>query len=137
MMRSAAAIRIHNGNTIAFIGCNAVGPNSAWATAERPGAARCDDAYLSREIPRLKQLADIVVMTIQYQELYQYAASPEQQAFFRKYAAMGATPSLTIRRISRKALSQLGNGGAFIHFGLGNLVLRSDADVGHAPNVRR
>jgi poly-gamma-glutamate synthesis protein (capsule biosynthesis protein) len=117
-----AAIRIHNGNTIAFIGCNAVGPNSAWATAERPGAARCDDTYLSREIPRLKQLADIVVMTIQYQELYQYAASPEQQAFFRKYAAMGADAVIGSQAHQPQGFAFTAwQGGAFIHFGLGNL----------------
>ncbi|MCS6872602.1 MAG: CapA family protein [Anaerolineae bacterium] len=117
-----AAVRVHNGNTIAFIGCNAVGPSSAWATAERPGAARCDDAYLSREIPRLKTLADIVVMTIQYQELYQYNAPPAQDAFFRKYAAMGADVVIGSQAHQPQGFAFTAwQGGAFIHFGLGNL----------------
>ncbi len=117
-----AAIREHNGNKIAFIGCNAVGPNGAWAAAERPGAARCDDAYLSLEIARLKTVADIVVMTIQYQELYQYNAPPAQNAFFRKYAAMGADVVIGSQAHQPQGFAFTAwQGGAFIHFGLGNL----------------
>jgi len=117
-----AAIRVHNGNIIAFIGCNAVGPRGAWATEARPGAARCDDEYLSREIPRLKALADIVVMTIQYQELYQYNAPPAQDAFFRKYAAMGADVVIGSQAHQPQGFAFTAwQGGAFIHFGLGNL----------------
>jgi hypothetical protein len=117
-----AAFRKHNGNRIAFIGCNAVGPSGAWATEARPGAARCDDDYLSREIPRLKALADIVVMTVQYQELYQYNAPPAQDAFFRKYAAMGADVVIGSQAHQPQGFAFTAwQGGAFIHFGLGNL----------------
>lgn len=117
-----AAFREHNGNRIAFIGCNAVGPSGAWATEERHGAARCDDAYLSREIPRLKALADLVVMTVQYQELYQYNAPPAQDAFFRKYAAMGADVVIGSQAHQPQGFAFTAwQGGAFIHFGLGNL----------------
>ncbi len=117
-----AAFREHNGNRIAFIGCNAVGPNGAWATETRPGAARCDDDYLSRQIPRLKALADIVVMTVQYQELYQYNAPPAQDAFFRKYAAMGADVVIGSQAHQPQGFAFTAwQGGAFIHFGLGNL----------------
>jgi hypothetical protein len=117
-----AAFREHNGNLIAFIGCNAVGPSGAWATEKRPGAARCDDDYLSRELPRLKALADIVVMTVQYQELYQYNAPSAQDAFFRKYAAMGADVVIGSQAHQPQGFAFTAwQGGAFIHFGLGNL----------------
>jgi poly-gamma-glutamate synthesis protein (capsule biosynthesis protein) len=39
----------HNGNRIAFIGCNPVGPDYVWATEKSPGAASCDfEEYQAR-----------------------------------------------------------------------------------------
>src|SRR5690606_38156359 len=40
----------HNGNNIAFVGCNVTGPENNWATYERPGALKCN----------LDEMADIV-----------------------------------------------------------------------------
>lgn len=114
-----AAILQHNGNTLAFIGCNPVGPPGAWATETRPGAAQCDDAFLAQEIPRLKSIADVVVMTIQYQEAYQYTTPPAQVAFFRKYAQMGA--NLVMGSQAHQPQGFAFADGAFIHFGIGNL----------------
>jgi poly-gamma-glutamate capsule biosynthesis protein CapA/YwtB (metallophosphatase superfamily) len=34
----------HNGNRIAFTGCNPVGPAYAWATETRAGSRPCDEA---------------------------------------------------------------------------------------------
>jgi poly-gamma-glutamate synthesis protein (capsule biosynthesis protein) len=114
-----AAILQHNGNTLAFLGCNPVGPPGAWATDARPGAAQCDDAFLSQEIPRLRGVADLVVMTIQYQEFYRYDAPPQQVAFFRKYAQMGA--GLVMGSQAHQPQGFAFVDGAFIHFGIGNL----------------
>jgi poly-gamma-glutamate synthesis protein (capsule biosynthesis protein) len=80
----------HNGNTIAFLGCNPVGPAGAWADADRPGAAKCDDDFLAKEIARLRQSGAVVIMTIQFQEYYQYAPPADQVDFFKKYAQLGA-----------------------------------------------
>jgi hypothetical protein len=114
-----AAILVSNGNTIAFVGCNPVGPPGAWATDTRPGAARCDDDFLRQEIPRLKGIADVVIMTIQYQESYQYGAPPDQVAFFRKYAQMGA--NLVMGSQAHQPQGFAFADGAFIHYGIGNL----------------
>ncbi len=114
-----ALIVNNNGNTLAFIGCNPVGPSPAWAAPKRPGAANCDDNFLSQEIPRLKTVANVVVMTIQYQEYYQYSPSLDQAAFFKKYAALGA--DLVMGSQAHQPQGFAFTGSAFIHYGIGNL----------------
>ncbi|HRE48893.1 MAG TPA: CapA family protein [Aggregatilineales bacterium] len=114
-----ALLITHNGNNLAFLGCNPVGPPGAWAAEKRPGAAVCDDAFLAVEIPRLRDSGYLVVMTIQYQELYEYSVPAVQKAFFQKYAQMGASVIL-----GSQAHHPQGFGfayGAFIHYGIGNL----------------
>ncbi len=114
-----ALMLTHNGNTIALIGCNPVGPAPAWATANRVGAAKCDDDYLSKEIPRLKTAANVVIMTIQFQEYYQYAPPNDQVAYFQKYAQLGA--NLVMGSQAHQPQGFGFTGSAFIHYGLGNL----------------
>lgn len=48
----------HNGNQLAFIGCNAPGPIYAWATEDQAGAAPCGDYQWMVDIgsPISKQL---------------------------------------------------------------------------------
>ena len=40
----------NHGNRLAFIGCNLAGPPVVWATADEPGAARCDLDWLDGEL---------------------------------------------------------------------------------------
>lgn len=116
-----AAIVEHNGNRIAFLGCNPVGPRGAWAGADRPGSAICDDGFLAQEIPRLRNEGNLVVMTLQYQEYYQYNAPPAMQAFFRKYTAMGANVVMGSQAHQPHGFNFPYWENSFIHFGLGNL----------------
>ena len=44
----------HNGNRLAFIGCNAKGGGYAQAGANHPGAVKCDFDYMTKEIARLR-----------------------------------------------------------------------------------
>jgi len=112
----------HNGNKIAFIGCNPVGPRGAWATDKRPGAAPCDDAFIAGEIAQLKAEGYFVVMTLQYQEYYQYTIPAAQQNFFRKYAAFGADAVIGSQAHQPQGFGFTAwQGGTFIHFGVGNL----------------
>jgi len=114
-----AALVVDHGNTIAFIGCNPVGPPGAWATDTMPGAAKCDDDYLSKEIPRLKKIANVVIMTLQYQEYYEYDTPQEQVDFFRKYADMGADVVFGSQAHQPQGFAFVN--GTFIHYGTGNL----------------
>ena len=42
----------HNGNRLAFMGCNLAGPPAVWATADQPGAAHCDLDWSAGELAR-------------------------------------------------------------------------------------
>ncbi|MFN8421522.1 MAG: CapA family protein, partial [Anaerolineae bacterium] len=49
-----ALVMAGRGGSIAFIGCNPAGPQFAWATADTPGAAACDDDFIRAEIAQMK-----------------------------------------------------------------------------------
>jgi poly-gamma-glutamate synthesis protein (capsule biosynthesis protein) len=117
----------HNGNIIAFIGCNPVGPEFAWATETDPGAAKCDDDYLSTAIPQLKQNASLLIMDIQYQEYYQYDTPADQVDFFNKYVNMGA--DIVLGTQAHQPMGFAFSGSAFVHYGLGNLFFDQMDDI--------
>jgi hypothetical protein len=110
----------HNGNTIAFVGCNPVGPASAWATDDSPGAAQCTIDSLAETVAQLAGQVDVVIVGLQYQELYAYTATAQQAADFMKVAAAGAA-------IVSGSQGHHAQGFAFspeghlIHYGVGNL----------------
>jgi hypothetical protein len=61
----------HNGNRLAFIGCNPVGPPNAWATASEPGAAPCENyQWMLEAITRLRSEGYLPIVTFQYHEVY-------------------------------------------------------------------
>jgi hypothetical protein len=109
----------HNGNKIAFVGCNPVGPPNAWAGDDRPGALPCDYPAMKNEIARLRDEGYLVIATLQYAEHYQYRPTVEQQSDFRALIDAGATAVSGSQGHHAQAFD-LYQGG-FIHFGLGNL----------------
>ncbi len=108
----------HNGNRIAFVGCNSFGPQFAWATEESPGARPCDGT-LPAEIAALREQGYLVFVTLQYTEYYQYAAPPDQQQFFQEMAAAGATAVSGSQAHHAQGFAFFND--AFIHYGPGNL----------------
>lgn len=114
-----AYITTIKGTSIAFIGCNVAGPFGAWASEYQEGAARCDDAYLEQEIPRLAQTVDIVILTFQEYEQYTYTPPAAQVRNFEKYAALGA--DVVIGSQAHQPQGFTFSNGAFLHHGLGNL----------------
>ncbi|MGB8252604.1 MAG: CapA family protein [Anaerolineaceae bacterium] len=110
----------HNGNRIAFIGCNAPGPVFDWATEERGGAASCDDyVWIINAIRALKAEGYQVVVTVQYYENYSYYAGELQQNAFRPLADAGAVVVQGSQAHTPKVMEFRQD--AFIHYGLGNL----------------
>lgn len=114
-----AYITTVNGTTIAFIGCNVAGPFGAWASEYQEGAAKCDEAFLDEEIPRLAQTVDVVILTFQEFEQYTYAAPAAQIRRFEKYASLGA--DVVIGSQAHQPQGFTFSNGAFLHHGLGNL----------------
>ena len=121
----------HNGNNIAWLACNAIGPYYALVNEDpsalgglRPGAAYCDRAWLEDRLPVLAAQNDLVLLTVQYQEFESYTPTAQQQADFRAFAEWGA--DVVIGTSEHKPMifefyrTRRGE-TAFIHYGLGNL----------------
>lgn len=108
----------HNGNRLAFLGCNPVGPAFSWASADAAGSRECD-GRLGEEIRALADEGRVVVVTQQYLEGYEYAATPQQKADFRSLAEAGA--AVVSGSQAHHAMGFDFHAGAFIHQGLGNL----------------
>ena len=117
----------HNGNRIAFIGCNAVGPDSVWAKEDRPGAAKCDFTYLDKTIRELKAQGYVVVTTFQHEELSKEVGSPTVFMFdqkisgdFLSVAESGADIVQGSQAHYPMGFEFVGN--SLIHYGLGNFL---------------
>ncbi len=121
----------HNGNRVAFLGCNQAGPSTAWATTDRPGAAPCDYDRLFAEVARLRQDGTIVIFTYQWAESYRSSPVPAQVDGFREAADAGA--SIVSGSQAHQPQSFEFRNGAFIHYGLGNLFFDQMA----SPSVRQ
>ncbi len=109
----------HNGNRIAFIGCNPVGPDYVWATEKSPGAASCDFEEYQAKIRELKAEGMLVIATLQDQENYESMPVPEVKKHLDELSESGA-------EIVSGSQAHFPQGFAFsrnglIHYGLGNL----------------
>lgn len=110
----------HNGNKIAFIGCNPAGPPSVWATESKPGAAKCNLDWEVEQIKSLTQQGYLVIATFQYAESYEPRPLPNQYADFRKISDAGAVIVSGSQAHLPQAMELRDN--RFIHYGLGNLI---------------
>ena len=110
----------HNGNHIAFIGCNAPGPDFAWATEEQGGAAPCGDfQWMTAEISRLRAEGVLPIATLQYYEDYYNFAESHHIKDFGRLAEAGAVIVNGSQAHRPKAMAF--SYGAYIDYGLGNL----------------
>ena len=109
----------HNGNKLAFIGCNAKGGGFATASEDTPGAVYCDFPYMQAEIQRLQSDGYIPIATFQHFEYYTYAAVPPQPRDFKALSDAGALIVSGSQAHHPQAMEF--SGDSFIHYGLGNL----------------
>ena len=110
----------HNGNRLAFIGCNAKGGSFAQASAGKPGAAPCDFAWLEKEVTRLRAAGYLPIVTFQHFEYYTYQAQPNQQSDSRRLAKAGAV-IVSGSQAHQPQGFEFTESGVLIHYGLGNL----------------
>ena len=118
----------HNGNQIAFIGCNPVDLGKPpVATETKPGAAPCSHSYLVNTIEDLDELGYVVIATFQHQEYYSPEARPNQLEDFHRVADAGAS----IVSGSQAHFAQMMEfyNDSFIHYGLGNLFFDQMGDI--------
>lgn len=110
----------HNGNKLAFIGCNASGPDYAWATDEHGGSAPCGDyEWMTAEISRLKEEGYLPIATFQYYEDYYNYPSESMVRDFGLMAEAGAVIVNGSQAHFPKGMAFQND--AFIDYGLGNL----------------
>jgi poly-gamma-glutamate synthesis protein (capsule biosynthesis protein) len=109
----------HNGNRIAFIGCNGKGGGYAGAGNANPGAVLCDFDYMESQIEELNKEGYLVIATFQHFEYYTYNALPDQILDFTKLANAGAAIVSGSQAHHPQAFAFLGE--SFVHYGLGNL----------------
>jgi len=109
----------HNGNRLAFIGCNPAGPETVWATDDSPGAASCDYEQMKAEIGRLQSEGYLVIASLQYNEHYAMVATPYQQRDYPPLAEAGA--AIVSGSQAHFAQTMTFVGDSFVHYGLGNL----------------
>jgi hypothetical protein len=110
----------HNGNRLAFLGCNGKSlAGYATASDTRPGAVRCDYPWLHAEIARLNGEGYLVISTFQHEEYYRYDVPQNMRQDFLGMAEAGAVIVSGSQAHQPHGMEFLGP--AFIHYGLGNL----------------
>lgn len=109
----------HNGNKIAFLGCNAKAPGYATASPTVPGALHCDMDDIASKIAELSAEGYMVIVTFQHQEIYRWNPTEDMIRDSRRAGDAGAT----IVSGSQAHVPHVYEfyGGSFIHYGLGNL----------------
>jgi poly-gamma-glutamate synthesis protein (capsule biosynthesis protein) len=110
----------HNGNKIAFLGCNAPGPDFAWATEEQGGAAPCGDyQWMVDQIAQLRQQGILPIATFQYYEDYYNFPESHHIRDFGRIAEAGAVIVNGSQAHRPKAMAF--ESDTYIDYGLGNL----------------
>lgn len=123
----------HNGNRIAFLGCNFAEPPQPLAAANTPGANPCDWKALTAEVEALRAQAYLPIVTLQYREGYSPVVMPWQSIDFRRAADAGA--AIVSGSQSHVPLQMEFYKGAFIHYGLGNLFFGQMANQPPGPGL--
>lgn len=130
------AVKIeHNGNKLAFIGCNPAGPEYIWATATLPGVADCDYPWMWQRIRGLTDEGYNVISTFQYFEAYRHYVEPFEERDFRSMADAGAV--IVSGSQSHHPMAMEFYNSSFIHYGLGNLFFDQMHTGGLMPDATR
>jgi len=108
----------HNGNQIAFFGCNKAGPVSTWATEEEPGSNPCDEETY-HILEQLDTSGYVTFFTYQWYEAYSSTPDSSQVSGFQRAVDAGA--DIVSGSQAHQPQGFEFYNGAFIHYGPGNL----------------
>jgi poly-gamma-glutamate synthesis protein (capsule biosynthesis protein) len=109
----------HNGNKIAFLGCNMAGPANVWATDSKSGVNFCDLSEMKDQIFNLVNEGFLPIFTFQYYESNSMKPAASQVNDFREMVIAGAV--IVSGSQSHVPMTMEIYNGDFIHYGLGNL----------------
>ncbi len=111
----------HNGNQLAFLGCNPSGVGF-FATEDMPGAALCSmpaqRELVHEQVRELRGLGYQPIVTLQDREFDQYEPAPQHLAHLRGFADAGAVIVHGSQAHWVKPMEF--RNGAFVHYGPGN-----------------
>ena len=108
-----------NGNRIAFLGCNAVGPDEDLAQEGSPGSNPCDTELLRKSIQELRNEGYNPIVTFQHMEVCQAEPVGPQRGDFQRAADAGAVIVSGSQGHCPQVMEFYGD--VVIHYGLGNL----------------
>lgn len=109
----------HNGNRLAFLGCNTIGPETVFATSNSAGAAPCDGDWMVSKIQSLVAQGYLPIVTFQSIEVDDPRPHSSQRADSLQMAEAGAIIVSGSQAHLPQAMAFFDN--RFIHYGLGNL----------------
>ena len=110
----------NNGNRLAFVGCNAAGPDNVLATDVLPGAAPCDIEKLAATVRQLREEGYLPIVTFQHFELEDYLPVSKQRVDMLRIAHEGAVIVSGSQAHYPQAMTFVGD--TFVHYGLGNFL---------------
>jgi poly-gamma-glutamate capsule biosynthesis protein CapA/YwtB (metallophosphatase superfamily) len=120
----------HNGNRIAFLGCNS-SRAGVFASETRPGAALCytpeQHALMLEQVRALREQGYLPIVTLQQTETDQYVPPHEHLRDLRMYAEAGAIIAHGSQAHWVKPMEF--HGDTFIHYGPGNFFFDQMWDV--------
>lgn len=109
----------HNGNKLAFLGCNA--PRSENETIRNgPNVAFCDLARIEWQVRDLRARGITPIVSIQHNEVRGHAPPHSLVHDFRRLARAGAAAVLGSQAHVAHPFET--HAGAYVHFGLGNFI---------------
>ncbi|MCW5878916.1 MAG: CapA family protein [Anaerolineales bacterium] len=110
----------HNGNHIAFIGCNGKGGSYASAREDHPGTVECDYALMEQQVQELVQAGYVVIATFQHNENYVFRPPETLVRDFTRISTAGAHIISGSQAHQAHGMEFTGD-GAIIAYGLGNM----------------
>lgn len=110
----------HNGNKIAFLGCNLPGPENNWASYDRPGSLPCNLEKLQKTVIELNEKGINPIFTFQHNEFNTFRATQIMREDFWKMAKAGAVIVSGSQAHYPQGIDFVDS--SFIHYGLGNFL---------------
>ena len=110
----------HNGNRIAFLGCNVPGPENNWAAEDRPGSLKCDLKEMELELIQLTERGINPIFTFQHNEFNSFRATKQMREDFWRMADAGAVIVSGSQAHYPQGIDFVDQ--SFIHYGLGNFL---------------
>lgn len=121
------------GIRFAFVGFNQWGPVKAWATENKPGAARLTQNTFIRNIKEARERSDFVIVSVQWGNENNPVPHKKQVKYFHMATELGA--DIMISSSAHRVMGIEFYHGRFISYGLGNFLFDQMQTLNHRRGV--